>query len=86
MTHDELLAEIDVELRGSSSDCWHEGARALRTVVELHKPKEISLTMKVWGTISQYRPEDVGNIVICIACTNTEYPCPTIQVIEKELG
>ena len=38
MTHDELLAEIDVELNGSMYTSWNEGAAALRAVVQLHRP------------------------------------------------
>jgi NTP pyrophosphatase (non-canonical NTP hydrolase) len=35
VTNEELLEIIDVELRGPSDDCWHEGAKALRAVVTL---------------------------------------------------
>lgn len=35
MTYDELLAEIDKELEISHWEAWHEGARALRAIVEL---------------------------------------------------
>jgi len=37
MTHDELLAEINKELEITHWEAWHEGARALRAVVELLK-------------------------------------------------
>ena len=76
MTHDELLAKIeltlgtyiskyygskkDVELRSDVID----SLQALRAVVELHKPD------------SNY----------CDACEwQHAYPCPTIQAVEKEL-
>ena len=71
MTHDELLAKI-----GNPVDEGYEWGdivfnKALRAVVELHK-------------------RDVrGNCDICTYITNggfVAYPCPTIQVIEKELG
>ena len=75
MTHDELLADInkyysDIEsgLRWEP-DCY---IKALRAVVELHKPHD------------KYE-------YLCGGCWEEEsgfsdYPCPTIQVIEKELG
>ena len=72
MTHDELL-EI-------CKDGFHETngtfvARALIAVVELHKP-ELHQNDNVEG---------------CVQCSSfsyryVEYPCPTIQAIEKELG
>lgn len=73
MTHDELLAEIDRELRMSDYDTWHQGARALRAVVELHQPQDITLPDGSWGEN-------------CSVCDNGwTYPCRTIQAIEKEL-
>lgn len=78
MTHDELLAKIDKEIKCAEFEeiCgdggWSAGAKALRAVVELHKPKEL----------------DDGEPK-CMACETTDwykvYPCPTIQAIEKEL-
>ena len=87
MTHDELLAKIeltlgtyiskyygskkDVELRSDVID----SLQALRAVVELHKP-----------SITKY----ISNFIGCDNCSSTNgfvlYPCPTIQAIEKELG
>ena len=46
---------------------------ALRTVVELHKPQKITLPNGEWGTN-------------CILCDGFDYPCETIQAIEKELN
>jgi hypothetical protein len=65
MTHDDLSKKIE--------GIWHDsfkapGYKALRTVVELHKPFEI---------------DREGNYN-CQEC-EWEYPCPTIQAIEKEL-
>jgi hypothetical protein len=65
MTHDDLSKKIE--------GIWHDsfknpGYKALRTVVELHKPFEI---------------DREGNYN-CQEC-EWEYPCPTIQSIEKEL-
>jgi len=72
MTHDELLAQLE--------GLWHDsfkapGYQALRAVVELHKPvglREQDLCSTCWE-------EDSYSILM-------EYPCPTIQAIEKELG
>ena len=85
MTYDELLANIDFELRMSDYDTWLKGARALRAVVELHKPE-------YWENI--HDPSWNGNeCSVCFTDGNLEtpsarieYPCPTIQAIEKELG
>ena len=70
MTHDELLADIDTVPRIP----WAQYIAALRAVVELHKPKA-----------SGYFDEDV-----CETCSFdldyfVNYPCETIQAIEKEL-
>ena len=81
MTHDELLTEIKEAVRYSETselfnqaNGWVAGAKALLAVVELHKP--ISLVFD-------------GNC--CFECRDGmnmffDYPCPTIQAIEKELG
>ena len=83
MTHDELLAKIDYTV------AIYEGLsvldirvltaylKALRAVVELHKP---------W-----YRPGITKGRPLCAICYTDEgsrvfYPCATIQAIEKELG
>lgn len=79
MTHDELLAKIDERnLSFSHPDSvfsfndWPN--KALRAVVELHKPQEITLPNGDWGSNCAYC--DIG----------FEYPCPTIEAIEKALG
>jgi hypothetical protein len=70
MTHDELSKKLE--------GLWHDsfkapGYAALHAVVELHKPRQS------------------GNFEYCFECNtwdeteSTEYPCPTIQAIEKEL-
>jgi hypothetical protein len=76
VTRDELLADInkyysDIEsgLRWEP-DCY---IKALRAVVELHKPEQINPTY-----------------LVCTNCYDEEsgpsdYPCDTIQAIEKEL-
>ncbi len=69
MTHDELLTEIDIQLRHLPS-YFHEGdktiagMKALRAVVELHKPHT--------------------NPPNCREC-DEPYPCPTIQAIQEQL-
>ena len=74
MTHDELLAKIIYK------DVWDDELtrfqlrKALRAVVELHKPIEtynMNNVHKSWLT--------------CNYCDDEMYPCPTIQAIEKEL-
>jgi hypothetical protein len=64
------------ELSRKLEGLWHDsykapGYMALRAVVELHKPIE-------------------GHEHLCGACWFGDgmmsYPCPTIQVLEKELG
>ena len=79
MTHDELLAKIDVELTTNYADeCGNFpiGLNALRAVVELHTPT----------------PEGRYPDILCQGCSMTEevvyvyYPCRTIRAIEKELG
>jgi len=71
MTHDELLKKIDDEAMLGNKE-W----KAFHAVVELHKPT----------------PEGRYPEILCQGCSMTEvnlyvdYPCPTIQAIEKELG
>ena len=82
MTHDELLAKINEKEPGtltySNGEIFHSTRRliswqlALRAVVELHKPS------------TEARNTHTKN-PICNNCIE-EYPCPTIQAIEKELG
>jgi len=67
MTHDELLAKID-----SFTCCSGVHELALRAVVKLHKPQEITLPNGEWGTN-------------CILCDGFNYPCRTIRVIKWEL-
>lgn len=78
MTHDELLAKIDQQKDNAFEGfVFSDVFDALRAVVELHKP--------IWTF-----PEGSNNsIPICLQCRDGEfesdYPCPTIQAIEKEL-
>ncbi len=78
MTHEELLAKIDHMWDDDFDYVIKQNRKALRAVVELHKP---SKTQVVWDK----------DIPACSACAveddyyNVEYPCLTIQVIKKEL-
>ena len=81
MTQDELLEEIDDSTDGLKHEHLFEkllaNTKALRAVVELHKP---------W-----YRPGLTKPAPVCAICYTDEgirvfYPCATIQAIEKELG
>ena len=70
MTHDELLAICDNYSFKDSA----EPVKALRAVVELHKPNG-------FGCAANCIETDTDGY----AWKNTAYPCPTIQAIEKEL-
>lgn len=73
MTHDELLAKLWI-LPADVTEQQHgvKAIQALRAVVELHKPQPTTI------------PSDPK----CAECSHldwADYPCPTIQAIEKEL-
>ena len=77
MTHDELWKKIDSKFIVNDDGATQAGStefalrNALRAVVELHKPEPL---------------DERGDV--CLTCCPdllTLYPCPTIQVIEKEL-
>ena len=86
MTHDELLAKIDYTV------AIYEGLsvldirvltaylKALRAVVELHKPKEED--GKLWC-----EHEVCYNHIEFLERDDCDcsYPCPTLEAIEKEL-
>lgn len=82
MTHEELLAKIDQEVKDNEFACMvMAGApdwilNSLRAIVELHKQIEY---------VKQFSDgEMLEGEFICNHC-NYNYPCPTIQAIEKEL-
>jgi hypothetical protein len=85
MTHDELLAKIDIwkfQTKGYDDTYEVHGIlNALRAVVELHKPKEED--GKLWC-----EHEVCYDHIEFLERDNCDcsYPCPTIQAIEKELG
>jgi hypothetical protein len=75
MTHDELLKLIlDSEIR--SNEVGQGGWQALRAIVELHKPIQIS-NEQLCNACEEWTNEGQKQLF---------YPCPTIQAIEKELG
>ena len=70
MTHEELTIRI-IKLSEKNDENW-KFYPALRAVVELHRPQPTTI------------PSDPK----CDACSGldwADYPCPTIQAIEKEL-
>ena len=69
MTHEQLLYKII-----TSGDTSVEAA--LRAVVELHKPIDVTLPDGEWGILCDHC-DDYGVYVL--------YPCKTIRSIEKEL-
>ena len=80
MTHDELIERLDGQIAGSKAigcECRAcDNAIALRAVVELHKPIK----------------DEWIEYTTCKACRvggddhySPEYPCLTIQAIEKNL-
>mgnify|MGYP003346061295 CR=1 FL=1 len=71
MTHDELLAKIDKVPRIP----WAQYIAALRAVVELHKPR---------ASVAPEYPKGFTVGKDCSMC-DMNYPCPTIQAIEREL-
>jgi hypothetical protein len=73
MTHDELLYAISVQLVHLPPYALGGPApylQALRAVVELHKPDSNG---------------DCCNVCLSWPIDHEDYPCPTIQAIEKEL-
>lgn len=74
-SHDELLAKIEGYKEYSPVDYGQlDLINALRAMVKLHKPKP------VWGSM-----EDAE----CEECSwrkhRCQYPCPTIEAVEREL-
>ena len=80
MTHDDLLIEINRRLDVAYYNGDPQSMRALRAVVELHKPVEED--GKLWCS-----EEVCYNHIEFLERDDCDcsYPCPTIQAIEKEL-
>jgi hypothetical protein len=69
MTHDELMYKVDdLDCAGMVDDI---AVKALRAVVELHKPDSNG---------------DCCNVCLSWPIDHEDYPCLTIQAIEKELA
>ena len=99
MTHDELLEKVDSKLQvctcdGWGNNCWEDENqpwKALRAVVELHKPVVSEWTKDAYpeNTPMAYRRETEPKV--CEECSpyfgdvGIDYPCPTIQKIMDEL-
>ena len=80
MTHDELLAKIALHwIYADDPEFYGIGGyrKALRAVVELHKPIYDNSCFDLDCCDGPY-PD------LCDGCEN-DYPCKTIQAIEKEL-
>ena len=71
VTHEELVGKIDRKTTCTCPENTYWDLSALRAVVELHKASKVEGR---WGKIT----------ICCLRC-QTNYPCPTIQAIEKEL-
>jgi hypothetical protein len=78
MTHDDLLIEINRRLDVAYYNGDPQSMRALRAVVELHKPSGQGLGYAAYCHQCMFN-HGSGEI------KNHAYPCPTIQAIEKEL-
>ena len=86
MTHDDLLAKIKAYKWYAPVDYAQiDLSNALCAVVELHKPTYWqNPTVPEWnGANCTHCLEDRGDYLPPI---EANYPCPTIQAIEKELA
>ena len=82
MTHDKLLVKLMVmDADESEQTRLSKTTQALRAVVELHKSIE---TTPPWG-FDKYIACNVCEVGTNDGDYKLEYPCPTIQAIEKEL-
>ena len=96
MTHDELLAKVELTLGtfiskyyGSKKDLELrsnviESLQALRAVVELHKPTDDGLGCS-YEFIECHDGTGLGCDIPRTCNQYKPYPCSTIQAIEKEL-
>ena len=84
MTHEELLKKINIFLVATELQSVDEDfvgtkmLKAIRAVVELHKPMEASHIPKPWFACKHCSGYDAENIYV-------GYPCSTIQAIEEAL-
>jgi hypothetical protein len=73
MTHDELLAIIDVNSMVNP--------KPLLEVVKLHAP----ITEDFTDSPFNHEPDHQDFVDFCTSCEDTLYPCATIKVIELNL-
>lgn len=84
MTHEELLAKIDLSFKDIPVDYGQADAhKALRAIVEMHRPALDS-------EMDEYSDNETLGCAGCgydfnYSTWETNYPCPTIKAIEKEL-
>ena len=71
MTYNELLEATNSPTYINSRTLNHPYI-VIRSVLELHKPQEITLPDGNWG-------------ISCIECDGYSYPCTTVKSIDKEL-
>jgi hypothetical protein len=89
MTHDELLEKIigmskkHAEWVPLLDDLLTDKTKALRAVVELHKPYKTKHYIGREDYLACYHCEEA---TIEGYAYQLPYPCPTIQAIEKELA
>lgn len=87
MTYDELLAKIDEEIsyakiqEACGDGGWYAGAIALRAVVKVHSPVGLDGKRVCEACSIEFWTSPVHSNLHLV-----DYPCPTIQAIEKELG
>jgi hypothetical protein len=77
MTHDELITKLNTAYIMRDVDDIYNMHRALRAVVELHKPEPYDYNEELHFSCSCNQ-----NVLGFL----NPYPCPTIQAIEKELS
>ena len=92
MTHDELLTLVTGGTNHKIAEEHLFYRRALRAVVELHKPYVVE---QYWADGLETKPQSF--CTVCVGEVKSDsifrsdvaidvyYPCPTIQAIEKEL-
>ena len=94
MSHDELLAKIDILERDSESDIWliHNDRCCGNCICDKAEAEATSPHKALRAVVELHKPEGVCSDPDCepqhdwCSCGMDAYPCPTIQAIEKELG
>ena len=84
MTHEKLLEKLaDIAHNKDAHDARNDYLLALRAVVEMHRPNSFGqcdeCVLLCWGC------GEWGCETNCRCDCHPNYPCPTIQAIEKEL-